>query len=261
MPVIKILPSKSPTRHIETYLKNPKKTTQELYFGNLCDYEHVAQSFKHWNQCFIGKSNQRTYYHIVLSFHPEDNVTAQDCMRIAQEVCESTKLKDYPYFGVVHTDTDHLHSHIVVNNVSVYGKSYQSTRESTRELKMVANEICKREGFLQSILDVDKKAGERLTTAETQMILKKKQVPWKEQLRYQIQEVVQCAQSLEDFKKCMKERFDVEVTENRKGEFRYHCPSVEKPCPARRLGEDYSKETIKNRIEARGNRRGRAARK
>ena len=36
----------------------------------------------------------------MLSFHPEDNVTAEDCMRIAQEVCERTKLKDYPYFGV-----------------------------------------------------------------------------------------------------------------------------------------------------------------
>lgn len=261
MPVVKIIPSKSKIRHVETYLKNPNKTKTELHFGNLCDHENVTQSFTQWNQCFALKLNKRTYYHMIISFHPEDNVTAEDCMRIAQEVCERTKIKDYPYFGVVHTDTDHMHNHIVINNSSIYGKSYQSTRDSTRELKKIANEICEREGLTHSVLDVDKKAKERLTTAETQMILKKKQMPWKEELRYQIQEVVQCAQSIEDFKKCLKERYGVTVSENKKREFRYHSPGVEKPCPARRLGDLYLKESIKNQIESKGIRRGRGARK
>ena len=46
MPIVKIIPSKSNPGRLEAYLKNPEKTEEGLWFGNLCDFDHVAESFQ-----------------------------------------------------------------------------------------------------------------------------------------------------------------------------------------------------------------------
>ena len=249
MPVIKIIPSHSRISRIESYLKNPNKTNPDNYFANLCDYDNVSESFQIWNQNFSVLPLNRTYYHIIISYNPKDAVSAEKCKEMTQELCERVSLKDYPYFGTVHTDTDHMHAHVLVNNRSVFGKSYQSTRNSTRELKQIANEICLREGFLHSLVDIDKKANEYLTTTEAQLILKKKQLPWKEELRHQINEASKDSSTLLEFVSIMERRYGIRISENKKGEWRYHTKSSEKPCPSRRLGEAYTREGIAQRIQ------------
>lgn len=249
MPVIKIIPSHSRINKIESYVKNPSKTNENSYFGNMCDYEDVAASFQNWNQNFAENLFSRTYYHIIISFNPKDGISTAQCKEMVQELCSQTALTDYPYFGTVHTDTDHIHAHVIVNNCSLYGKSYQSTRDSTRALKQTANEICMRKGFLHSIVDIDKKAAERLTTTEAQMILKKKQLPWKEELRYQINEAVKDSAKPSEFISIMEKRFGIHISENQKGEWRFHTPNTKKPCPARRLGEAFTKERISQKLK------------
>ncbi len=249
MPVIKIIPSKSRVSRIEAYIKNPDKTDSETYFSNLCDEDNVTKSFQVFNKCFHAQSNKRTYYHIIISYNPKDHVTAEQCRQMTKDLCERTKLTDYPYFGAVHTDTDHMHCHIIVNNCSVFGKSYQSTRASTKELQTIANEICLKNGFLHSVIDTETKAANRLTTVEAQMILKKKLLPWKEVLRYQIEEALQHSVTLNEFVCNMKKQFNVIVSENSKGELRFQTTQTKKPCPARRLGNDYCRENIEKCLQ------------
>ena len=248
MPINKIIPSQSRISAIESYVKNPNKTTQDNYFSNLCDEENVAKSFQQWNSCFNSRANKRTYYHIIVSYNPNDHITAEQCKEMTTELCERTKLSDYPYFGTIHTDTNHIHSHIIVNNCSIYGKSYQSTRASTKELQNISNEICLRYGFEHSIINIESPAAERLTTAEAQIILKKKELPWKEQLRYQIKEALSFSSSLNDFVENMKAQFNVIVSANSKGEFKFLTDHAEKPCPARRLGNNYCRESIEKQL-------------
>lgn len=254
MPVVKIIPAKSGAARIEKYIKNPDKTAPEHYFGNFCDTEHVEQSFKAWNQAYKKPlhKEKRSYYHIIISWNTEkDKISPEECRKMTEELCSRTALKDYPYFGTVHTDTpNHLHVHLVVNNCSIQGKSYQSTRSSTRQLKQMANEICEEKGFIHSLIDIDKKASVFLTTAEAQLILKKNVTPWKDTLRYQIDEVLKTARSKEEFIRDMEQRYSVKVLENRKGELRFLSPdsgkeaAKPKPCPAKRLGSKYSRESI-----------------
>lgn len=249
MPIIKIIPSKSKISRIESYIKNPNKSNPNDYFGNFCDFDNVAESFQQWNQCFSSQTNKRTYYHIIISFNPKDQISPEQCRQITEELCYRTKLTDYPFFGTVHTNTDHIHSHTIVNNCSIRGKSYQSTRSSTKKLQSIANEICKEYGFQHSVIDIDQKAKNRLTTAEAQIILKKKQLPWKEQLRYQIEESLLLSNTLEEFKINMNELFGIHVSENTKGELRFHTSHAQKPCPARRLGDDYSRKNLTTRLK------------
>lgn len=254
MPVVKIIPAKSGAARIEKYIKNPDKTNPDLYFGNLCDTENVKQSFKAWNQAYKKplRRENRSYYHIIISWNTEkDNISPEECRKMTEELCSQTALQDYPYFGTVHTDTpNHLHIHLVVNNCSIQGKSYQSTRSSTRQLKQIANEICEREGFIHSLTDIDKKASVFLTTAEAQLILKKDVTPWKDRLRYQIDEVLKIAKSKDEFVRDLEQRYQVKVLENQKGEFRFLSPDSgkeaekPKPCPAKRLGTKYSRMSM-----------------
>ena len=251
MPIIKIIPSKSRVQPIEAYLKNPSKTNQQFYFGNLCDYENVAESFQQWNQCLSINTKQRTYYHIIISFNPKDNVSPEKCIEIAKEVCKKNGMTDYPYFGTIHTDTEHMHAHIILDNVSIWGKCYHSTRESTMELIKSGNEICAREGFVHSIVDMEQRAKDRVTMAEAQMILKRKVTPWKETLRHQIEDAIQNSASMAGFCNYLHTMYGVDVSESGKGEFRFHSPGVKKPCPSKRLGEAYMAKNIKRRLESR----------
>ena len=57
MPIVKIIPSKSNPGRLEAYLKNPEKTEEGLWFGNLCDFDHVAESFQRWNEN-MGKADR-----------------------------------------------------------------------------------------------------------------------------------------------------------------------------------------------------------
>ena len=140
----------------------------------------------------------------------------------------------------------------MVDNCSVYGKSYQSTRNSTEQLKELGNEICRREGYIHSIVDTKQKAAERVTDAEARIILEKGQIPWKDKLRYQLDEAMKHAASLAEFKERLNREYQIEVSTNRKGELRFLPPDFEKrkgsdrpkPCSARRLGDKYSRTAL-----------------
>lgn len=255
MPIVKIIPSKSNPGRLEAYLKNPEKTDESLWFGNLCDFDHVAESFIRWNEN-MGKADRpenRSYYHIIIAWNTaKDTITPEQCQKMAREICCRAGLSEYPYYGTVHFDKQHLHAHIMVDNCSIYGKSYQSTRSSTEQLKELGNEICRREGYIHSIVDTKKKAAERVTDAEARIILEKGQIPWKDKLRYQLDEAMKHAASLAEFKERLKREYQIEVSTNRKGELRFLPPDFEKrkgsdrpkPCSARRLGDKYSRTVL-----------------
>lgn len=252
MPVVKIIPSKSNVTRIEAYIKNPQKTNDSYYFGNLCNFENVTASFQAWNTCFRENRNlfRRTYYHLIISWSPKDHIPPDMCKKMASEICEKTNLKDYPYFGTIHTDQEHPHAHIVINNCSIVGKSYQSSRESTLQIKQISNEICRQYGYVHSLVNHGQKSEVCLTDSEAQLILKKNKTPWKDILRYQIDSVLDYASSKEAFIQNMNSIYRVTVSENAKGEFCFLTPdntsSKRKPCPARRLGSKYSRENIES---------------
>lgn len=249
MPIIKIIPSKGGIRAIEHYLKNDQKTKETLYFSNHCNESDVAGSFQSISKTFSkAAKNKRTYYHIIVSFHPADHVTSLQCKELLEKLCKHSPLDDYPYFGCVHTNTKHMHAHIMVNNCSILGKSYQSTRQSTKKLMALANDLCLSYGFTNSIIDCKQKAAVRLSDAEAHMLLKKKTLPWKEKLRYQIEEALLCSSTPEEFKNNLKAMYDITVMENKRGEYRFLTKDAKKPCPQRRLGNDYHKEALLKRL-------------
>jgi hypothetical protein len=223
MPVVKIKAAKRPVKQIEDYVKREDKTDESLYYGNLCmPEEDVAAQWDVLQQSYHKPKdkNTRTYYHLIISFHTGadgDQLTPEQCKKITQEILSKIpKLEDYPYFGCVHTDKP--------------------------------NEVAEKYGLVHSIINLEQKPAVSLSSAEAQMLLKRDKVPWKETLRFQIEDAYQHAHSQAEFVEKMKNKYGVEVIEGQKG-YRYWMPGQKKPCPERRLGEHYTKAYICKNIQ------------
>lgn len=257
MPIVKIKPEKRKAGQIEKYINNPQKTSEDLMYDNLClAGENAAKQFEKFNEAFqktkSRKSSSRTYYHLIISFKtgPEgDKMSPKQCEEITQEILSRIPgLSQYPYFGCVHLDTaSHLHSHTIINNCNIYGRSFQCSKAFLRQIKQIANAVCREYGLTHSIIDLDQKPAVRLTGEEAQMILKRDKTPWKDTLRYQIEDCLSKAVSTEQFIDTMRQRYQVSVTEGSRG-YRYLVPGQQKPCPERRLGERYTKLSIEKTV-------------
>ena len=151
-----------------------------------------------------------------------------------------------------HTDTQTVHSHIVVNAVHpVTGKKLHFNDGDYTRLKDMANEIGEEFGF--SSLDFRKKAENNRTQDERHIILKGG-TSWKEELREVIEEGRQVATTPEEFEEHLK-LYGVEVTRSGK-DYSYLHPQKKKPLRGKRLGENYTKREVLNVIKKFGNRTG-----
>lgn len=72
------------------------------------------------------KFDGRQAYHYVISFNPEENVSAQLCYYIISDFVEEYLNNEHDVVFAVHTDKEHMHGHIIFNSVNaVTGKKYR----------------------------------------------------------------------------------------------------------------------------------------
>ena len=140
MPIIKIYPSKRPVRGILQYITRGDTVPEELIRTNGCDILDAEQEFsdiaRYYNKP-TGVGN-RTYYHMIVSYNTTyEKISPEEVRDMVKDLCQRTKIDCYQWYLAVHTDRpDHMHAHVVINNVSYRGdrkqhvkagKSFQST--------------------------------------------------------------------------------------------------------------------------------------
>ena len=269
MPVIKIVPSKGSVNAIRDYIMQEHKTSKEYSMASGCSIEDPELDFKTMQEACKSsrRPKERTYYHVIVSYNTKaEKIPLKDIQDMTEELCRNSKIDCYQWFGAVHKDMpNHLHCHVIVGNTAIRddkdrhikkGKSFRSTQKFRKELMKEANQVCKRYGYEHSLVS-GKGKGVRETMAEKAIKAKNKKT-WKDELRQQIDVARSKADDLEEFKEIMKESYDIEVMENKKGELRYIPASFEKnnpdcikPCHERRLGGKYSRTEIENDIQKR----------
>ena len=88
------------------------------------------------------KTDGRQYYHFVQSFAETDNLTPQEAHAIALELAR----REFPGFEVLvatHIDTDHLHSHLIVNSVSFQdGRKLHQSAADLQAHRLASDQIC-----------------------------------------------------------------------------------------------------------------------
>lgn len=190
------------------------------------------------------KFDERKYYHFKLSCARKDNVTQRRAHDFAEEVAEAF-FKNYECVIATHTDTETVHSHIIVNAVDpITGKKLQFGKAEYAAIKDEVNRIGKEHGYTET--DFRKRSKNSRTPIEKKIILKGG-TSWKEELREVIAEGIKNSKTSEEFKEYLDKCYGVKITRDGK-DYSYLHPEKQKPVRGAKLGENYTKTEVIKRI-------------
>lgn len=245
MPLLKCSASKAKPKDGITYITAPKKAAL-VSSRNLFEDEDYAEQFEETARRFGkgDKYDERKYYHFKLSCARKDNVSPQEAHKYAEEIAEKL-FNECECVIATHTDTQTVHSHIIVNAVHpITGKKLQFSNKDYIAMKDEVNRIGKEHGYTET--DFRKRGKNSRTTTERKIILNGG-TSWKEELREVIAEAIKKSNTPEQFKEYLDKCYGVKITRERK-DYSYLHPEKQKPIRGEKLGTNYTKSEVIRKI-------------
>ena len=138
---------RNPTTHLKNaleYIQNPDKTEECILVGGInCLPDTVFEQMEETKNIFH-KTGKRQGYHVIISFSPEEKVTAEQAMYVLEHFAKDVLGDDYEAVYAVHTDREHMHGHLIWNSVSMTtGKKYNSPKGNWKNhLQPITNKYC-----------------------------------------------------------------------------------------------------------------------
>ena len=254
MPLFKCSASKAKPKNGIAYITDEKKA-KIVSVRNLFEDEDYAKQFEETASRFGkgDKFDERKYYHCKLSCARQDNVSPEKAHAYAEEL--TAKLfQNYECVIATHTDTQTVHSHIVVNAVDpITGKKLQFNKQDYVKMKDEANRIGKKYGFTETDF---RKRGKNSRTAVEKKIMLKGGTSWKEELREVIAEAIKNSITPDKFKEYLEKCYGVRITRDGK-DYSYLHPDKQKPIRGEKLGTNYTKTEVIKQLDKQNN--GRAS--
>ena len=145
MAIIKFTSGKINPRTVINYVCNKEKTTDKLISGKDCMPESCEYEFAEVKKAF-GKTDGRTYYHMIQSFSPDDRITPEQAHEVGLQMAEL--FEGYQVLVVTHTNKAHMHNHLVINSVNFEnGKKLTISNQELERIKNYSNSICLQNGW------------------------------------------------------------------------------------------------------------------
>ena len=126
------------------YIQNPDKTEECVLVGGINCLPDTAFEQMEETKNIFHKTGKRQGYHVIISFSPEEKVTAEQAMYVLEHFAKEVLSDDYEAVYAVHTDREHMHGHLIWNSVSMTtGKKYNSPKGNWRNhLQPITNKYC-----------------------------------------------------------------------------------------------------------------------
>lgn len=145
MAIIKFTSGEINPRTVINYVCNKEKTTDKLISGKDCMPESCEYEFAEVKKTF-GKTDGRTYYHMIQSFSPDDRITPEQAHEVGLQMAEL--FEGYQVLVVTHTNKAHIHNHLVINSVNFEnGKKLTISNQELERIKNYSNSICLKNGW------------------------------------------------------------------------------------------------------------------
>ena len=145
MAIIKFTSGKINPRTVINYVCNKEKTTDKLISGKDCMPESCEYEFAEVKKAF-GKTDGRTYYHMIQSFSPDDRIIPEQAHEVGLQMAEL--FEGYQVLVVTHTNKAHIHNHLVINSVNFEnGKKLTISNQELERIKNYSNSICLQNGW------------------------------------------------------------------------------------------------------------------
>lgn len=237
MAILKALSGKRSPVSIQQYVLQEKKTNPDLVRGYEVDSMEFGRQFERM-QTLFEKTSGRRYYHYILSLMPEETgtISPEKVNALGYQLAEQTfGRQGYQFAVVTHTDTNHVHDHIIVNAVNFdTGRKLHMTSRDLQAMKEQLNLLCRSHG-LEAIPDSGKKIADGEYWAKQHG-----KDPWKQELRDVIELVGTQSKTYEEFKNTLKYDWNIEITRDTGKGMTYVHPSGKK-VRGKKLGIVYDK--------------------
>ncbi len=242
MATSKIKAIRGTLRKAVDYIVNPDKTNDgQLVFSHGCSPEtaDIEMQFTAKQGTGIG---DRIAYHLMQSFSPEDDISPEKALELGKEFARKVTGGKHEFVVTTHIDKEHIHNHIIFNSVDyVNHRKYHSDKKDKFRIRDINDEIC-----LENNLSVlPKYDAKRKRTYEN--TYKKESDGWRKKLKTAIDSAVRTSATFDDFLLAM----ELEGYEIKQGKhISFRAPEQKRFVRAKSIGEDYSEEAIRRRIES-----------
>ena len=138
---------RNPASHLKNaleYIQNPDKTEECVLVGGINCLPDTAFEQMEETKNIFHKTGKRQGYHVIISFSPEEKVSAEQAMYVLEHFAKDVLGDDYEAVYAVHTDREHMHGHLIWNSVSMTtGRKYNSPKSNWKNhLQPITNKYC-----------------------------------------------------------------------------------------------------------------------
>ena len=232
------------------YILNPEKTDEKLLVSSYgCASETAAREFE-WTRKIAEQKGMNPVRiiarHVIQSFEIGE-VTPELAHEIGKQFADEILGGKYEYVLTTHIDKDHVHNHLIFNAVDfVDYHAYKSYKRIYYDMREVSDRLCKENGLSVIPPSQNKGMGYKEYTEA------KRGTSWKQKLKQTIDRCVITAKDWDEFLRLMQEA-GYEIKSGKYISFR--AEGQERFTRAKTIGDNYTEDRIKERIQGRGNRK------
>ena len=140
MAIIEVISSKANIKRIIRYVTQDKKTNVNLISGKDCMAESCLEEMLYTKNLYH-KNSGRQYIHIIQSFDPKDNLSAEQVHNVGIKLANT--FNGFQVLIATHIDKNHLHNHLVINSVSFEnGYKIQMSKKDLQYIKDYSDKLC-----------------------------------------------------------------------------------------------------------------------
>ncbi len=140
MAIIEAISSKANIKRIIRYVTQDKKTNVNLISGKDCMAESCLEEMLYTKNLYY-KNSGRQYIHIIQSFDPKDNLSAEQVHNVGIKLANT--FNGFQVLIATHIDKNHLHNHLVINSVSFENRyKIQMSKKDLQYIKDYSDKLC-----------------------------------------------------------------------------------------------------------------------
>ena len=250
MAITKIHAIKATVHKAIDYICNPEKTDESILISSFgCSPETAAYDFK-FSLSKTSQADPNKAFHLIQSFMPGE-VSYKEAHLIGVELADKLLEGKYSYIVSTHIDKGHVHNHIIfcaADNVN--HEKYHDCKRSYYHIRKLNDELCSEHQL--SVISPTNQRGKKYK----EWLADSKGSSWKVKLKNDIDEAIQTTNTYEDFLDLIRAKgYEIKGETFDENDLKYIAfRPLDRDRFARgnvkSLGAEYTRERIKERIEA-----------
>lgn len=234
------------------YIENPEKTDEQILVSGY-NVDPLSASIEYRMTAALAREIKGDYsksggadnlaYHMIQSFAPYDKITPEQAHELGKKWADEILQGRYEYVISTHVDKGHIHNHIIFNAVSFYDYKKYDNYKVAAHLREVSDRLCAEQGLY--VIEKPKLKSKSPTHYEWEQ--RKAGTSWKAQIQEIIDKAISENSDYDSFKAALKTA-NVEIKEGKRISFMIKGTGQERFCRGDRIGEDYSRERILERL-------------